>query len=151
LPVSTVYQLISEIRYQENAGRVINTLKEWGIYTVIISSGLSLLVNRVKEDLSLDMAVSNELVSRGGILTGGIKINVEYDRKGPIVTEILGSLGLQKEEASAVGDGDGDGGMFEAVALPIGLVADESSRACLSRTRLASHFDDVVRLIREYP
>ena len=49
LPVSMVYQLISEIAYQENAAESVAALKKSGIFTVIISSGLSLLVNRVKE------------------------------------------------------------------------------------------------------
>jgi phosphoserine phosphatase len=151
LPVSMVYQLISEIAYQENAASVVGALKKSGIFTVIISSGLSLLVNRAKEDLSVDLAFSNELASRAGLLTGDIKINVEYNRKGPLVREILETLGLQKEEASAVGDGDGDRGMFDEVALPIGFVANESFSVCLGHTSLACGLDDVVRLVREYP
>ena len=151
LPVSMVYQLISEISYQENAAGVVGTLKKSGIFTVIISSGLSLLVDRVKKDLSIDMAFSNELVSRAGLLTGDIKINVEYNQKGPLVREVLEVLGLQKEEASAVGDGDGDRGMFDEVALPIGFVADGDFPGCPGHTSLAHSLDDVVRFIRGYP
>jgi phosphoserine phosphatase len=151
LPVSMVYQLISEIAYQESAAESVGTLKKSGIYTVIISSGLSLLVNRVKEDLSIDTAYSNELVSRVGLLTGDIKINVGYNQKGPLVREILEALGLQKEEASAVGDGDGDKGMFDEVALPIGLIPNGEFSSCSGHTHLASGLGDVVRLIKEYP
>jgi phosphoserine phosphatase len=150
LPVSMVYQLINEISYQENAAGAVAALKKSGIYTVIISSGLSLLVNRVKEDLSIDAAFSNELVSQAGLLTGDIKINVEYNQKGPLVREILGVLGLQREEASAVGDGDGDKGMFDEVALPIGFVGNGDSPACLGCASLARGLNNVVRLIREY-
>jgi phosphoserine phosphatase len=151
LPVSLVYQLISEISYQENAAGVVGALKKSGIITVIISSGLSLLVDRVKRDLSVDMAFSNELTSKAGLLTGDIKINVEYNQKGSLVKEILGLLGLQREEASAVGDGDGDKGMFDEVALPIGFVADGFSPVYPGHAGQARGLDDVVRLIREYP
>jgi phosphoserine phosphatase len=151
LPVSAVDKLISEIPYQENAGGVVGELKKSGIFTVIISSGLSLLVDRVKKGLSVDLAFSNELTSRAGILTGDIKINVEYNQKGALVREVLDSLGLRKEEASAVGDGDGDKGMFDEVALPIGFVNNGDSPdhpGCAGR---AHCLDDVVRLIRKYP
>ena len=151
LPVSMVYQLISEIGYQENAAEVVDILRKSGIFTVIISSGLSLLVNRVKEDLSVDMAYSNELVSQAGLLTGDIKINVEYNLKGPLVREILGILGLQREEASAVGDGDGDGGMFDEVALPIGFITGGGCFGHPGCGSLARELRDVVRFVREYP
>jgi phosphoserine phosphatase len=151
LPVSMVYRLISEIPYQGSAARVVDTLNKSGIFTVIISSGLSLLVNRVKGDLSVDMAFSNELASRAGLLTGDIKINVEYNQKGPLVRKVLGLLGLQREEASAVGDGDGDKGMFDEVALPIGFAADGLSPVSPGPTNQVRHLGDVVDLIRKHP
>jgi phosphoserine phosphatase len=151
LPVSMVSQLISEISYQENAAGVVGALKKSGIFTVIISSGLSLLVDRVKNDLSIDMAFSNELISRAGLLTGDIKINVEYNQKGALVKKVLDFLGLQKEEASAVGDGDGDKGMFDEVALPIGFANNGDPSAHPGCAGPARCLDDVRRFIREYP
>jgi phosphoserine phosphatase len=151
LPVSMVNQLISEIAYQENAAAVVDALRQSGIFTVIISSGLSLLVNRVKEELSIDMAFSNELASRAGLLTGNIKINVGYNQKGPLVRNVLGKLGLQKENASAVGDGDGDRGMFDEVALPIGFTDSRSFSGCSGHARSAYCLRDIIGLIREYP
>jgi phosphoserine phosphatase len=151
LTVSMVNRLINEIVYQENAASVVGALRKSGVFTVIISCGLSLLVNRVKEDLCVDMAFSNELTSQAGLLTGGIKINVEYNRKGPLVRKVLGDLGLRKEEASAVGDGDGDKGMFDEVVLPIGFSADGSFSGCTGHTVLARRLDEVVRLVRTYP
>jgi phosphoserine phosphatase len=151
LPISVVNRLISEIAYQENAASVVGVLKKSGIFTVIISSGLSLLVNRVKEDLSIDMAFSNELSTRAGLLTGDININVTYNQKGPLVREILAGVGLRKEEACAVGDGDGDKGMFDEVALPIGFVNNGDPPVYPGCAGSACCLDDVVRLIREYP
>jgi phosphoserine phosphatase len=151
LPVSMVYQFINEISYQENAADVVSALKKAGVFTVIISSGLSFLVDRVKEDLSVDMAFSNELVSQAGLLTGNIKINVEYNRKGALVREILSSLGLTKEEASAIGDGDGDSGMFDEVALPIGFVNGDGFPDFSGCINIVHRLADVVRLVKGYP
>lgn len=150
LPVSMVCQLINDISYQENAASVVAALKKAGIFTVIISSGLSLLVNRVKEDLLMDMAFSNELVSQAGILTGNIKISVEYNQKGMLVRKILDSLGLKKEEASAVGDGDGDSGMFDEVALPIGFVNNDDFPDFPGCVNVIHGLADVVKIVREY-
>ena len=97
------------------------------------------------------MAFSNELASRAGLLTGDIKINVEYNQKGALVREILDFLGLRKEEASAVGDGDGDKGMFDEVALSIGFVNNGDSPAYPGCAGPAHCLDDVVRFIRGYP
>ena len=58
-------------------------------------------------------------MSKRGVLSGEIRINVDYDMKGDIVRAMLKDLGLAFDEASAIGDGEGDKGMFEAVGLPI--------------------------------
>jgi phosphoserine phosphatase len=150
LPVSSVLDLINDIPYQENVSSFIGALKKMGIYTVIISSGLSLLVDSVKGEFAIDMAFSNELVSQEGFLTGDIKINVEYNMKGPLVGHMLEVLGFKKEEASAVGDGDGDKGMFDAVALPIHFGGNGISEAGCGHAITARALNDVVSIIEKY-
>jgi len=56
-----------------------------------------------------------------GRLTGEIKIHVEHDNKVYWVGRILRELGIASEEAAAIGDGEGDKGMFESVSLSIGF------------------------------
>jgi len=121
LRVSTVIDVIGEIPYQDHAKETIESFKGMGIATFIISTGLSFLVNRVRSELSIGGAVSNELLNEGGVLTGEVKINVDYEKKGPLIGAILDRSGFCREEACAIGDGEGDIGMFGAVALPIGF------------------------------
>ncbi len=121
LSVSRVVDIVREIPYQEGSPETIDAFRKSGIYTVIISTGLSLLVDMVQNDLGIDRAYSNQLLSENGFLTGDIRINVGYEMKGKLVESILRETGLDREESSAVGDGEGDRGMFEAVALPIGF------------------------------
>lgn len=121
LPVSEAIAILKEIPYQRGAFEVMRALRARGIVTVIVSTGLSLLVEKVAFDLSVDMALSNRLAVENGFLTGEIMVSVDYNEKGVIVESMLRNLGASRAEACAVGDGNGDLGMFEAVGLPVGF------------------------------
>ena len=114
-----VIDIINEIPYQEGAEETISTLKGMGIFTVILSTGLSFLIDKVKDDLGFHMSVSNDLIVRDGMLTGETKINVHYNKKGYWVNKILKERGSDRFSSCAVGDGEGDKDMFESVNLSI--------------------------------
>jgi phosphoserine phosphatase len=124
LSTSRIDEIISEVPLQEGAAGAVRILKDLGIYTVIISSGLSFLVDRIKRLLCIDQAFSNELEAIDGYLTGRTKINVPYNCKGQLVQSLLDSMGVSRAESCAVGDGDGDAGMFEQVGVPIHLCCE---------------------------
>jgi phosphoserine phosphatase len=134
LSVEAVESVIGEIAYQPGARELVARLREAGVITVIISTGLSLLVEKVQKELGIDLAFSNDLLVRDGCLSGEISIRVDYDLKGPIVRGTLERFGLSREEASAIGDGEGDRGMFEEVALPIGFNINGGSLIFPERT-----------------
>lgn len=134
LPVAHVESVIHEIPYQRGAAELVGRLRDSGIITVVVSTGLSLLVEKVRRELSIDFSFSNDLLSRDGCLSGEIRINVDYDLKGPIVRRTLQRCGLSHDEASAVGDGEGDRGMFEEVCLPIAFNINGDSLSFPERT-----------------
>ena len=150
LPVSKVKEMVDEIPYQEGARETIAALKDMGIYTVIISTGLAFLVDKVKDDLGIHKAMANELLAEEGRLTGGIRIHVEYDGKGRLVEEILRERGLTREEACAVGDGEGDRGMFEAVSMPIGFHPSEHVHPYVAHALNNGSLLDVVGIIKGF-
>lgn len=119
LNIADVVEIIKEIPYQEGAGETVATLKGMGIFTVILSTGLSFLVNRVGDNLGVHMSLSNDLLVEGGVLTGGTKINVRYNKKGYWVNKVLKERGLNRLTSCAVGDGEGDKDMFDAVNISI--------------------------------
>ena len=135
LELAAVLPVLNDIPYQSGARELARSLKEAGVITVIISTGLSFLVERVKKDLHIDHAFANDLLVSNGVLSGGIQINVDYDMKGKIVRTMLRDLGLVIDEASAIGDGEGDRGMFEEVGLPIGFNINGASLNFPGRTR----------------
>ena len=117
--VSKVMEVLDKIPYHEGVKETIDALRVRGIYMVIISTGLSLLVNRVKKDLAIDMAFSNNLLVYDGVLSGEVRVNVVFNEKDRYVKRVLEGLNITPEEACAVGDGEGDKGMFEMVGLPV--------------------------------
>ncbi|NLT24487.1 MAG: HAD-IB family phosphatase [Syntrophorhabdus sp.] len=134
LSVGDLKSMIGEIPYQPGAKDLVASLKGAGIITVIVSTGLSFLVEKVRGELSIDLSFSNDLLYRDGRLSGEISINVDHDLKGPVVRRTLERLRLSPAEASAIGDGEGDSGMFEEVGLPIGFNTNGSPRRFPPRT-----------------
>ena len=150
LPVSRVQEMVEEIPYHEGSRQAVEALQAMGIHTVILSTGLSLLVDKVREELGVHMALSNDLMSEHGRLTGDIRINVDYETKGHLVEQILEERGLTPEEACAVGDGEGDVGMFKAVALPIGFHPSESVLPHLRHASYGDSLMEVVEIVRQH-
>jgi phosphoserine phosphatase len=150
LPVSLVVDVLKDIPYQEGSFEIIKNLRKRGVYTVILSTGLSLLVEKVKGDLDIDMALSNDLLAENGHLTGEIKINVNYNEKGFLVEKILKEAGVTRAEACAIGDGEGDAGMFEAVGLAIGLHPHESFSGKAHNIKQGQSLLDMLRIVGEY-
>lgn len=125
LPLDRLMSVIDEITYHDGARELVEWLQDRGVATVILSTGLSALVDKVRQELGIGRALSNELLSHNGFLTGEIKIHVEHDSKGYWVEKILDELRINRDEAAAVGDGEGDRDMFESVGLAIGFRPQE--------------------------
>ncbi len=127
LSTSKIDEIVGDVPLQDGAASAVRILKDLGIYTIIISSGLSFLVDRVKRLLHIDQAFSNQLEAIDGCLTGRTIINVPYNCKGQLVKSLLDFMGLTRAESCAIGDGDGDAGMFEEVGVPIHLSCEDLS------------------------
>jgi phosphoserine phosphatase len=148
LALHDVMEIVNQIPYQEGAEETVSALKGMGVFTVIISTGLSFLVDRIRVELGIDMSLSNELLVKNGFLTGQTRINVEYERKGYWVKSILNGMGVDKSDSCAVGDGEGDRGMFGAVGLPIGLNPDPSVRPLLTHSIREGELASLVGILR---
>ena len=150
LALSEVLKIVGQIPYQEGAKETVTTLKEMGIYTVIISTGLSFVVDKARDELGIHMSLSNELVTENGFLTGETVINVEYNRKGCWVEKILNEMGIDRSEACAIGDGEGDKGMFEAVSLSVGFHPCPSIDPFLTHSIRNGFLSNMVDIITDY-
>jgi phosphoserine phosphatase len=150
LSLDRVQAIIDEIPYHRGAREVVDLLKQQGIATVILSTGLSFLVERVQSELGIDQAISNHLLVKGGVLTGEIRIDIEHDNKGFWVERILEDAGISASEAAAVGDGEGDKGMFECVGLRIGYYPHALILPLLDHVVSDGSFEKVGSILREH-
>lgn len=150
LSLDRVINVINEIPYHEGAREVVGLLKQQGIITVILSTGLSFLVERVRNELGIDQAISNHLLVKEGLLTGQVRIDIEHDNKGFWVERILEDADILPQEAAAVGDGEGDRGMFESVGLRIGYHPHARILSLLDHAVSDGSFEKVGDIIREH-
>jgi phosphoserine phosphatase len=150
LAAATVEEIVREIPYQPGVRQCMGGLKEMGVATVILSTGISALVEMVQKDLGVDLSYSNSLLSAGGVLTGDTAIRVGYDGKGPVVREALRLLGAAPGEACAVGDGEGDLGMFACVGLSIGFRPQPQILPFVNHVIDEGPLDEVLDIVRAY-
>jgi len=117
VPVKKVISILREIPYVEGAVETFEELKRRGIWTGIVSAGISLLADRAKKELGADFAVANKLLYEEGKLTGKIRVKVLLKNKDEIIREMAWMLGVDLESCAVVGDNIFD--LPDAVGLKI--------------------------------
>lgn len=121
IPLDRVLEIIGEIQYRKGVAGFFSTLRNATRTFALVSTGLSFLVDRVKDDFNLDFAFSNHLSDDGKYLTGEVEVVVDWDDKGKIVRNLKRQLGFSKDEVAVFGDSEGDIGMFDAGGLCIAV------------------------------
>jgi phosphoserine phosphatase len=94
-------------------------LKNAGWKMVAISGGFTIITDRLKKELGLDLIFSNELIFKNGILDD-IKLKVTSD-KSLVVRPIIKQLGIKKEEIVVVVDGANDLKLFDIAGYTVGF------------------------------
>ena len=113
MSVGRLKSIVGSVPFYEGIGSLTSYLKSYDIKLSLISSGLSVLSDIVKERYGFDYAVANELIYNNGTLAGEVKINVYFDEKAKWVKEIMSKYKVRGDEVIAIGDSMGDREMFE--------------------------------------
>lgn len=145
MKVSELEGILKEIPLHGGIGEFLGYLRSQGIKLGIISSGLSLLLRGLTQRYGFDYAVANELGVTDGVLNGGIKINVHYDRKGEWVQDAQRRFNARKEEILAFGDSSGDLIMFQMAGFSIAF--NSRSAQLNSLATVSVHSTDMRDLI----
>jgi phosphoserine phosphatase len=85
---------------------------------IIISGGLKMLADHLKEKFRLDAAFGNELIVKKGKIAG-IKHIVDFNDKGKILKEAAARYDIMPNECAAVGDYLNDVPMFKTAGFSI--------------------------------
>jgi phosphoserine phosphatase len=104
LPLAELSKVLNRIPYRVGASKVFEALKERGVRTVILSAGLSILADKAAKELGADLALSNELQTRNGSLTGEIKVKVAVNEKHRLIEQVAAQFGIKLTEVALVGD-----------------------------------------------
>jgi phosphoserine phosphatase len=110
---------LSDVRVRPGYRKLFNELKKLGVFTAIVSAGLSYAVQPVAATLGVDYSFFNILEARQGTLTGRVFVNVEPRSKGEIVDRLSQKLGLSRTNVVTVGDADADEHMFRKAGLAV--------------------------------
>lgn len=121
LPESALQRVIEErLSFNPGVQDWINTCKQHGIKTMVVSGGFTFFADYVKNTLSLDYAVSNTLEIIDGKLTGQIVGEiVDAQRKADELLQLRDALGLTSTQTIAIGDGANDLKMMAVAAVGV--------------------------------
>ena len=119
MKVAVLEEILGGIPFYDGIEEFLQFLRFRGMKLGIISSGLTLLAERIQREFNFDYAVANSLEVADGILTGKITIRVQYDRKGEWVRVAQSRFGAAPGEILAIGDSTGDLEMFRMAGLSI--------------------------------
>lgn len=149
MPEADLRAITDTIPYRLGARECVDLLKEAGLVVGVISTGLTLLIERLNRDLDLAYAIANRLVARNGVLTGEVKVNVEHGRKGEAVDLFCGQFGVDYREVITVGDSDGDISMFEHSGFSIAF--NPASEATARAARAVGHGESLLAIVDLLP
>ncbi len=110
LEETALHRVVDE-RLQLNPGaqELINTCKQYGIKTMLVSGGFTFFADKVQAMLDLDYAISNSLEIIDGKLTGRILGDiVDAQAKADNLLKLRDELGLAISQTIAIGDGAND-------------------------------------------
>lgn len=121
IPETKIKRIFKKSPYAKNATSSIKKLKKIGFKLVAISTGLQYMTERLKKELGFNYILHNRLLTRNGILTGKVKINITHGAKDKALKKILKKIRVMPHEVISVGDSAGDIPMAKLSGFSIGF------------------------------
>ena len=108
VPSSRVESMVRSLPYNPGVSNGLRRLAEAGLPVALLSTGLTLLVDRIRAEFGLRWSLANELASAGGVLTGHAVVNVRDGEKGAALAQLSRETGIEPIRMAAVGDSAND-------------------------------------------
>ena len=118
--IERVKEILYEIRPMRGITYTLNELRK-NYKLVIISGGLQILADKIKDDYEMHHAVGNEILTNNGGKVSGIKQVVGFKDKGKFLKNFAKKEGITTDECAAVGDYLNDIPMFKEAGFSIGF------------------------------
>ena len=112
------------------ARELLDALQNANIHTALLSGGFTYFTERLRIELGLDFATSNELEIVGGKLTGRVVgAIVDAQAKADTLQALTQEFGLTQDQVMAVGDGANDLLMMAAAGTSVAYHAKPATQA----------------------
>lgn len=144
-PVARLKEWLREIPYLPGAREAVAELRRRGLRLAILTTGPHFHAEMVARELGIERAMGNEVVVRGGIVTGEIGRVIPLEGKGPALRQLLEEWGADPAACLAVGDGESDVPMFRQVGVAVAVCPE--SRAVREAANLVLETPDLTDLI----
>lgn len=105
---------IFPVKIVKDAREGINYLKQYFKQVILVSGGIDLLVDYVKEQVGADLAVSNTIGHTNGIIDGNVVVRVG-DSKEDTLKQLAIEYNIDLQRSAAIGNDWNDTPMFKSV------------------------------------
>jgi phosphoserine phosphatase len=148
LPTQALETVWGRIRLTPGARTFIRTLRRMGMKIAIVSGGFTFVTDRLRQDLDLDHAFSNELEIVEGRLSGKLRGPlVDRARKAEILRQVAVAEGISLDQTVAIGDGSNDLDMLAAAGLSIAFNAKPTVRDAADTAVSVPYLDAILFLL----
>ena len=131
------------------AHELLQALQAANIHTALLSGGFTYFTERLRIELGLDFATSNELEIVSGKLTGQVVGEiVDAQAKAEMLRSLSNEFGLTQDQVMAVGDGANDLLMMAAAGTS---VAYHAKPATQDKATHAINYGGLDRILTLYP
>jgi len=134
VPESALHAVLNErLRLNPGARELVSACQAAGLKVLLVSGGFTFFADWVCQTLNIDLARSNVLEVREGVLTGEVVQQYwgdicDGEEKCRMLTQTCNALGLQTHQAIAVGDGANDLPMMGVAGLSVAYHAKPKVR-----------------------
>ena len=144
----TCVQVANSLPIMTGAREACRALKDAGWKLMAVSGGFTIITDRLKKELCLDVVYSNELVFHDGKLDGVI-VNVDADKAKAAMIKIR-EWDEKKENITAVVDGANDVKLFDISGLGIAFRAQDLVKDLATVTLDEKDLSKIVGLINTH-
>ena len=118
--IDQIKNIMNQIPLMKGAKKLIYELRKGGYKTAIISAGIAILADRIKEELGIDYSFANKLlIDEDGMLTGEGEEVVRLSTKVEALHKLVLSEGITTSQCLVVGDGVYDIPLFKEACFSI--------------------------------
>ena len=141
------------LRLNPGAAELVQACRRAGLKVLLVSGGFTFFAERVRRQLGLDFARSNQLEIQHGQLTGRVVPQswgdiVDGAMKRQTVLDTCSLIGCEPAQAIAVGDGANDLAMMGAVGLSVAYHAKPKVRAQAMVSIESGGLDRLLEVVR---